>query len=244
MSHIVFKPWIGDNYSTSELGVRILILGESHYGDQGDEHEDFTIDVVKMWGKEKRLAFFTKIAKTILNYNASDFLSDNEKATLWENVAFYNYVQAIVGEGARVRPSDDMWAKSAPALQEVIEKLDPQVIIVLGKELADNLPHIFGEIEFCYLNHPSSGGYSYSENNKLVLSAIESVKLKDDFILQSLINEKKLEKIFTVAKVQRLLKWGSWRAGNVCSRAADRGVLSCHDEDGKLTYKYVDPELG
>lgn len=239
MSQILFKPWVGSCYLKHNLGARILILGESHYGDPGDEHENFTIDVVKLWGQEKRLPFFTKISKTVLNYGASDFLSDQDRFDFWENVAFYNYVQAIVGEGPRDRPSCAMWEKSESALQEVIENLAPQVIIVLGKELAENLPHIPEEIEICYLNHPSSGGYSYDVNNPLVLRAIESVKEKDDLMLQNLIDNKKLERTFTVGKVQRHLKWGSWRAGNVCSRASAKGSLACHDENGQLVYQVV-----
>ena len=138
MGNIVFKPWVGSNYTTNKFGARILVLGESHYGSPEDEYEDYTIDVVKMWGQENRLAFFTKIAKTLLNYDSSDYLNEHERYALWENVSFYNYVQAIVGEGARIRPTGEMWQKSEVAFKEVIERLDPQIIIVFGKELADS----------------------------------------------------------------------------------------------------------
>lgn len=180
MENVVFKPWVGSNYTTNKFGARILVLGESHYGSPEDEYEDYTVDVVRMWGQENRLAFFTKIAKTLLNYDSSDYFNEHERYALWENVSFYNYVQAIVGEEARVRPSCEMWKKSDVAFQEVIKNLDPQIIIVLGKELADNLPAVSEGIEVCFLNHPSSGGYSYALNNQLVQNSIETVKRNDD----------------------------------------------------------------
>ncbi|HHE1196304.1 TPA: hypothetical protein ACN337_003349 [Vibrio parahaemolyticus] len=236
MESIVFKPWVGNNYVTNKFGARILILGESHYGSPEDVYEDFTIDVVKMWGQENRLAFFTKIAKTILNYDSSNYLTDHEKYALWENVAFYNYVQAIVGEGARIRPTSEMWQKSETALNEVIDKLDPQILIVLGTELANNLPDIPEGVEVCYLNHPSSGGYSYAVNNQLVQTAIETVRTNDDVLLTSLIDEEKLGKSFSVVEVQRNLYWGNWRTKNVCTRAVSTGLLELKETNEKLIY--------
>jgi len=239
MENVVFKPWVGSNYVTNTFGARILVLGESHYGSPEDEYEDYTIDVVKMWGQENRLAFFTKIAKTVLNYDSSNYLTNHERYALWENVAFYNYVQAIVGEGARIRPTSEMWQKSKTALNQVIDKLDPQVLVVLGTELANNLPDIPEGIEVCYLNHPSSGGYSYATNNQLVQNSIEAVKRNDDLQLAALIKSKKLTNPFTVAKVQRNLLWGNWRAKNVCTRAVSKGLLELTEIDDKLIYRVI-----
>ncbi|MHA2811633.1 hypothetical protein [Vibrio campbellii] len=236
MTNIKFKPWVGSNYTTNNFGARILILGESHYGSPEDEYEDYTIDVVKMWGQENRLAFFTKIAKTLLNYDSSDYLNEHERYALWENVSFYNYVQAIVGEDARIRPTGEMWQKSEVAFREVIERLDPQIIIVLGKELSDNLPVIPEDIEVCFLTHPSSCGYSYAVNNQLVQNSIEAVKRNDDLQLTALIQSKKLPNSFTVTKVQRNLRWGNWRAKKVCSRAASKGSLSFAEKNGEIVY--------
>lgn len=174
----VFKPWIGSKYLENQFGVRILILGESHYGDNDDKYDEYTIDVIKLWGKERRLAFFSKITKSVLNYDSSDYLSDAERSEFWEHVAFYNYVQAIVGAGARIRPTDEMWKKSESALYDVIKQLKPQLVIVLGIELQNNLPPLPENLSICCLAHPSSGRFSYSENNKLVQNAIQAIQRK------------------------------------------------------------------
>lgn len=59
----VFDPWVGSKYwSTGYGGVRVLILGESHYGDIGTESATFTTEVVKKWGQDNRLKFFYNYA--------------------------------------------------------------------------------------------------------------------------------------------------------------------------------------
>jgi len=108
-----FRPWIGKRYEKRELfGLRTLLLGESHYGEPGEENEDFTIDVVRYWGQKQRLRFFTITAKFLLGKAAGEWLSDEERSDFWEKVVFYNYVQEFVGGGSRIRPTSEMWENS------------------------------------------------------------------------------------------------------------------------------------
>ena len=176
MKNVVFKPWIGSNFESSKLGSRVLVVGESHYGEEGSEHDGFTADVVKACGQTDRLPFFTKIAKTLLNYDSSNYLDDQERADIWEQVAFYNYIQKFVGDTARIRPTNEMWEAAEHPFLEVVQSLKPEVIIVLGKTLAEYLPSVSDDIAVCYLQHPSSGGYSYAVNNPLVLKALSGAK--------------------------------------------------------------------
>ena len=38
-----FLPWVGQHYGRgSRFGVRLLVLGESHYGTPGEEGPDYT----------------------------------------------------------------------------------------------------------------------------------------------------------------------------------------------------------
>ncbi|HGF0767933.1 TPA: hypothetical protein ACF7ZB_000186 [Kluyvera georgiana] len=58
---IKFKPWVGENYENSAFGVRILVLGESHYADPEDEPgEDWTQHVVRLHGKLIPNGFFIR----------------------------------------------------------------------------------------------------------------------------------------------------------------------------------------
>ena len=64
---VTFHPWIGANFGReSRSGVRLLVLGESHY-DNDPEYSNcgFTQEVVRDWGQMQRNQFFTKIAKVL-----------------------------------------------------------------------------------------------------------------------------------------------------------------------------------
>lgn len=192
MNNIQFKPWIGPQYATQGIeGLRILILGESHYGDEGEEYEDCTSDVVKEWAIEKRLAFFTKIAKSVLRLPAEEYITDEQKAIFWNSVAFYNYIQKFVGDEPRQRPSYDMWDPSKNAFIQTIKQIKPQLCVVFGYELWGNLPtptqkltadgfttyvYNYGNPMFTgCVAHPA-GGLSYSEAHARITALIIMAK--------------------------------------------------------------------
>jgi len=144
MSGIFFKPWKGSKYESNKLfEKRVLVLGESHY--EWDKkiplYSDLTIDCIKEQIEgDYTKQFWTNIAITFLN--KSPELQD--KKEFWDSVAFYNYVQECVGSGPRIRPTNEMWRKSEQGFAEVLAELLPQVVIVLGYELWENLPKLGG----------------------------------------------------------------------------------------------------
>ena len=175
MSKIRFQPWIGEHYHEADLyGLRILLLGESHYG-KGDEDSSFTKRVVKKWGQDNHNRFFTKIAKFILNQGKGGNLSTAKRRAFWEQVAFYNYVQEIVGAKARIRPTREMWKRSQEAYYEVLQHLKPDLVVILGKQLARNLPAPLDGITMCKVNHPSSG-FKYESHVQSLVDAIDEAK--------------------------------------------------------------------
>lgn len=172
MSKIRFQPWIGERYAEAELyGLRILLLGESHYG-KGDEDSAFTRRVVKKWGQEKRHRFFTITARFILRQGQGNRLSSAQRREFWDKVAFYNYVQEIVGKKARIRPTREMWKRSEQSYYKVLHDLKPDLVVVLGKQLAKNLPEPVQGIAFCEVDHPSSG-FRYQDHAQSLDMAIE-----------------------------------------------------------------------
>lgn len=194
MSDIRFRPWIGSDYDKKLIDdEKILILGESHYGDRGAEYESFTIDVINEWAIIKRHAFFTKIAKSVLRMPREQYLSDDLRLRFWNSVSFYNFVQEYVGEGPRCRPSCEQWESSKDAFIEVVERLQPDVCVVFGYKLWANLPSPVSEIRsdgFCTyiydscdgkrmlagcVAHPS-GGLRYSETHPRIEALIKMAK--------------------------------------------------------------------
>ncbi|MGI4827698.1 MAG: hypothetical protein ACRYFU_05845 [Janthinobacterium lividum] len=65
-----------------------------------------------------------------------------EKTEFWNRVAFCNFLQSFAGEHARERPSAQQWddVRSHRALQSVLDCLQPDRILVLGKKTWAYLP--------------------------------------------------------------------------------------------------------
>ena len=56
---VTFDPWVGSEYwSNNRFGVRILVLGESHYGTANNVCTTFTSDLVREWTKNGTGRFF------------------------------------------------------------------------------------------------------------------------------------------------------------------------------------------
>lgn len=146
VSRARFLPWIGERYAIGCWSrKRLLVLGESHYQwDESisiDDRPTLTLECIEeQISGAGRLAFWTHIAVTFLNR----LPTIEEKHTFWHSVAFYNYVQFGVGAGPRVRPTEQMWRQSEAAFAEVFESQKPDVIIVLGYTLWNNLPELNG----------------------------------------------------------------------------------------------------
>lgn len=157
---INFKPFVGSNYYNSIYGVKVLVLALSHYGSDESNYPNYTIDVVHEHAYKKGLAFFTKLTK-VLRLSV-DYPTDDERKSAWRNVAFYNYVQEIVSDEARVDPTNEMLDNAIEPFIAVYNELKPDVILVLGNLVWDNVPNLKG-VEFCYISHPSSSALKYEE---------------------------------------------------------------------------------
>jgi len=174
----VFDPWVGNKYwSVGFASVRILILGESHYGDIGTESTAFTTKVVREYAQEKRSRFFTITQKLVAGISPDDWVSDEERAAFWEQVAFYNFVQAFPGSEPRCRPTQEMWSAATAAFFRTLAELKPQVVVVLGFELQANLPEVPSGIHVCFARHPSSWGFQYEQWQPAIQAAIKAAAM-------------------------------------------------------------------
>lgn len=179
---INFKPFIGENYNKSKFGFKVLFLGESHYGDEGDNHTEFTNEVVNLHAYSDKKDFFDQISKYItLSENQ---LNSDEKVNAWKNIAFYNYIQFLVGEDASNGPTSQMWAESFEPFLELLDQIKPDLIIVLGHRLSDNIPSLpdkYKNIVLERVYHPSARngkGRSCEENFPKIIKALLNTKEK------------------------------------------------------------------
>ncbi|MFA6164850.1 MAG: hypothetical protein WC685_15645 [Methylobacter sp.] len=180
MSEIKVRPHIGAKYENPDIfPYKTLILGESNYADP----EQFGLNIVKdcieddLNGRDSNFQrFSTKTRRVIFGRDTKI-----EPEEFWENVAFYNFVQFLVGNQSKVRPTPEMWSNSVPAFKEVIFEIKPERILVLG---SDNWKNLLSHIEYMqmserectamlnidiytvlsgYINHPVSVGFEYSK---------------------------------------------------------------------------------
>ena len=144
MSAVFFKPWIGADYKTAtKFGKRVMILGEAHYQWEKETtpYPDLTCTAISdQVNAVYTYAFWTRVAGAFLGHKPVIA----EKQDFWRSVAFYNYIQESAGFGPRVRPKPEMWTKSKAGFAEVLHEHAPQVLIVLGYQLWNNLPDLEG----------------------------------------------------------------------------------------------------
>jgi hypothetical protein len=170
-----FLPWIGKNYPSGLHGVRTLVLGESHYCNDGNwRTRQRTKNLIKgqVTGKGPYAGkwwFWTKVVRTIGG-------PDDDKVAFWNSVSYHVYIQQFVGTKPRQRPTDEMWEAAVQPFYEMLEQLKPELLLVLGVGLWEHLPrdratsktktavrYSIGRSATLagFIRHPSSFGFPY-----------------------------------------------------------------------------------
>jgi hypothetical protein len=146
-THVKFAPWEGSGYASVQKrksgvlpnNVRLLVLGESHYGVDNDRL-DTTKFVVKCFLKgRENPRFFGAVTSTLASSYYGD-LKDGEIQSVFNDIAFYNFVQESVGPGASTVPSREAFTSSYDAFFEILTNLAPTHVWVCGRRLWNNMP--------------------------------------------------------------------------------------------------------
>lgn len=135
MSEIQHQPWVGSLFPARPS--RLLILGESHHGDD-PEAVDMTIPVVEEWlsgVSNPAYRFFTHLAVALSSQEPWQL----DRRAVFQPIAFYNYVKKVMS-GSRVASTRDDFAQSEAAFREIAERLQPTHIAVCGNRLWQSLP--------------------------------------------------------------------------------------------------------
>ena len=154
---VTFHPWIGRLYGReSRFGVRLLVLGQSHYGqpDEVSEPRTFTREIVRCYSAQHRHRYFTIIAKVLRGDRG--WIEDEERAAIWENIAFYNYIQSLV-PAPGIPPTSAQWDAAHTPFMTVLNTLQPDAVLVAGQRLwgqIEQMPRP-ANMEFTFINHPS-----------------------------------------------------------------------------------------
>lgn len=184
MKYINFKPWVGKNYFSSGLrGMKILILGESHYctselkpngrcfpfcrkenmkSDCFSQTNDVVSNFVYDYAGEGYLQTFLCFERAVIGKE----LSQQEREDFWNGVIFYNYIQ-FSQSGPRIAPQQEHWEHSELALKELLEEYMPDYIIAWGARLYGGLPDWGGVGSKLYINESDcTDVWTYNINGK------------------------------------------------------------------------------
>lgn len=115
-------PWIGDNFEAR----RIMVLGESWYGDWGAGYNSDHSYVAAYLAGELRDGMYTKMA------NACGM----SRETYWHGILFTNFV-TWAGSHRTDRPTRSMYKASALRLEKLLQQYKPKGVWILGKEQSE-----------------------------------------------------------------------------------------------------------
>ena len=160
---VKFLPFIGDNYehgisfdeegnlvlgTEAKPGKRVLVLGESHYCDEGccdcgnfrlhKECAEFTRNVINDYldeSKERQnwMRTFLKFERALANAD-----TNIDRNSIWNHLMFYNYLQRPL-RGLRMA-GEKYYEEAKEPFFAILEKYKPDYIIVWGRRLFVNLP--------------------------------------------------------------------------------------------------------
>lgn len=144
------EVWIGEHYERE----RILVLGESWYGDYGEDRNTDRGYVRAYVNGQQADGMYTKMAQAC-------GLSREE---YWQAIAFTNFAQ-WVGEFRTDRPTRMAYEAAVPRLQTLLSTLKPKGVWILGKgqgTYSGPVVHAAG-IPFVVTKHPTSVGLTSAE---------------------------------------------------------------------------------
>lgn len=151
MSKVFFQPFVGANYANGGIfGKRIMVLGESHYCDEGcadcgdcQLHRDcigFTQNVIRNYldeacERENWMRTFLKFERSLVGME-TDW---DMKRKIWDSVLFFNYLQVAMG-GPREAGTSGEYSEASGALFDMMDKYQPEYLIAWGNRLWNKLP--------------------------------------------------------------------------------------------------------
>ena len=142
MTQKSFRPWVGAHYDET----RLLLLGESAYSWGRRKDQRPTPDLPTIMVKEVLDDFGNANDRSFMKILSQGLAGEKEPSKellhhVWNRVALTNYVGGTVGEGPRKRPTSDMWKAAKDVFRpDILNKLRPRRIIVIGKTMWSKMP--------------------------------------------------------------------------------------------------------
>jgi hypothetical protein len=137
---LTWLPWVGQHFSERPADKKLLIVGESHYfkGDTPEARQADREEYLKHnhWTREQvsdshingywTSATLTKIPELLFKTLGID------RARLWADSAFYNFVQRPMDKHENERPNENDFAVGWKVFAEVIRIIQPSHCLFIG----------------------------------------------------------------------------------------------------------------
>lgn len=155
--HVFFLPWIGQYYEKGLNGIKMLIVGASHYCDCSNKSCKYSeecrnvylkdsskFDYMCEYNDEEPLHNTTRMEvryfltgkgnrtyRNFSNFMIKDMNLAKNESSLWDSVCFMNYVQFMLPQTYTL--DKYLSERDYKAFCEVVKYCDPDVIIIWGK---------------------------------------------------------------------------------------------------------------
>lgn len=143
-----FNTHIGDLYGVKDnpLGpLKVLLVGMAHYikGSQATQkwsrdNNDLTKIMVRLHRSGgAKMRFFQTVEKTLGEAFLQGLYPPKEYGKVWDLIAYHSFYQDLLAP--RAKPDKKTLENSAQVLQDVIDELQPHVILVMAKMVWANM---------------------------------------------------------------------------------------------------------
>jgi hypothetical protein len=178
-----FDPWVGSQYDSGGYhGLKVLFLGEAQYSTTGTyelipECRNSTCEYVTRLAIHRTppVSFYTKVTR-LLNAGCSLPGRLEDRKSLWDQVAFYNYLQQWTPSGRTV-PDKSIWDAAASPFIEIVQSIRPDLIVAISLRMATRLPVFESRPPVCAIPHVSARGFTYMPAWESVANAIGSSRI-------------------------------------------------------------------
>ena len=131
-----FYPWTGNHYADGlRDGRKVLIVGESHYEDDGTP--EFTRKTIATLGIKDPYRFFEAIRLTARGLDETPGPAD-----FWHRVAFANAVQEGMPDKT-VRPTKEQMVAGMADLREIVLELKPELVLCYSGFAWGHIDHLY-----------------------------------------------------------------------------------------------------
>lgn len=140
-----YPPWIGKNYGSAG-NIRLLIIGRSYYDARYRDKtiESYISDLIKNKVSDPYYTALELVLSDSTHWKSGFGTSLKlDRKRFWNGVCYHQYLQGILRDGYS-DPGREMWKEGQEVYKEVLMALQPDIVVMTGKDIFANMPTLGG----------------------------------------------------------------------------------------------------